>query len=195
MLLSEICGLVSVGRPLWREDGSVEVEVTLRLTIDQYVLVSSTLVGLAIRYYFLSECCCLKFAVLFLWGALSDERTGLSKSKLLYDWRSISMSWYRAPLWDLRLYITSCRNVAVWNLLSCFCGSPSLTRRRVCSIPTQWSQSLRTRNHTLLSHLRLPQPGRPGSRIYIPQEQGGPVIHPGAGLEIKKWRNKSVQTK
>jgi hypothetical protein len=48
-------------------------EVTLRLTISQsVVLVSSTLVGLATRYYFLSECCCLKFAVLFLWGALSD---------------------------------------------------------------------------------------------------------------------------
>jgi hypothetical protein len=26
---------------------------------------------------FLSECCCLKFAVLYLWGALSDERMGL----------------------------------------------------------------------------------------------------------------------
>jgi hypothetical protein len=25
----------------------------------------------------LSECCCLEFAVLFLWSALSDERTGL----------------------------------------------------------------------------------------------------------------------
>jgi hypothetical protein len=34
-------------------------------------------VGLATRYYFLSECCCLKFAVLYLWCALSDERTGL----------------------------------------------------------------------------------------------------------------------
>jgi hypothetical protein len=33
--------------------------------------------GLATRYYFLSECCCLKFAVLSLCGALSDERTGL----------------------------------------------------------------------------------------------------------------------
>jgi hypothetical protein len=31
-------------------------------------------VGLATRYYFLSECCCLKFEVLYLWGALSDER-------------------------------------------------------------------------------------------------------------------------
>jgi hypothetical protein len=34
-------------------------------------------VGLATRYFFLSECCSLKFAVLFLWGALSDDRTGL----------------------------------------------------------------------------------------------------------------------
>jgi hypothetical protein len=58
----------------------VEVEVTLRLTVSQSVStswVSSTHVGLAARYYFLSECCCLKFAVLYLWGALSDERMGL----------------------------------------------------------------------------------------------------------------------
>jgi hypothetical protein len=55
----------------------VNVEVTLLLTVRKYILVSSTLVGLATRYYFLSECCCLKFSVLFLWGALFDERTGL----------------------------------------------------------------------------------------------------------------------
>jgi hypothetical protein len=46
-------------------------------SVSQYVLVSSTLVGLATRYYFLSECCCLKFAVLYLLGALSEGRTGL----------------------------------------------------------------------------------------------------------------------
>jgi hypothetical protein len=34
-------------------------------------------VGLATRYYFLSQFRCLKFAVLYVWGALSDERTGL----------------------------------------------------------------------------------------------------------------------
>jgi hypothetical protein len=51
-------------------------EVQSYFTTDS-VLVSSTLVGLATRYYFLSECCCLKFAVLYLRGALSDERTGL----------------------------------------------------------------------------------------------------------------------
>jgi hypothetical protein len=110
MLLSESCDLVSVGRPLWREVGSAICnvntqwsesritrnhtllchlrlsqpegqvrwgEVTLRLTVSQYVLVSSTLVGLATRYYFLTEGCCLKVAILFLWGALSDERTCL----------------------------------------------------------------------------------------------------------------------
>jgi hypothetical protein len=49
----------------------VEVKVILRLMVSRYVLVSGTLVGLATRYYL------LKFAVLFLWGALSDERTCL----------------------------------------------------------------------------------------------------------------------
>jgi hypothetical protein len=34
-------------------------------------------------------------------------------------------------------------------------------------------ESLRTQNHTLLSYLKLPQTG---SRIYIPQEQGGPIV-------------------
>jgi hypothetical protein len=68
---------------------------------------------------------------------------------------------------------------------------------------TQWSESIRTRNHTLLSHLRLPQPGGPGSRMYIPQEEGGPVIPPGTGLPLRRllrlaglrWRNRMVQSK
>jgi hypothetical protein len=86
-------------------------------------------VGLATRYYFLSECWCLKFAVLFLWGALSDERTGL-----------------------------------------------------------EFAESRRSRNYTrtLLSHLKLPQPGGPDSRIYIPQEQGGPVKPPGTGFPLRR---------
>jgi hypothetical protein len=55
------------------------------------------------------------------------------------DGQSVSMSCYRAPLWDLRPDITSCRNVAVWNLRSCFCGVPSLTRRRVCNLQCKHS--------------------------------------------------------
>jgi hypothetical protein len=38
-------------------------------------------------------------------------------------------------------------------------------------------KSRRTHGHILLSHLWLTQPGGPGSRIYIPQEQGG-QLHP-----------------
>jgi hypothetical protein len=44
------------------------------------------------------------------------------------------------------------------------------------------SKSRETHGHILLSHLRIPQPGGPGPRIYIPQEQGGPVIPPGTGF-------------
>jgi hypothetical protein len=38
----------------------------------------------------------------------------------------------------------------------------------VCSAITQWSESSRTRNHTLLSHPRLPQPRGPDSGTHIP---------------------------
>jgi hypothetical protein len=56
----------------------VEVEVTLRLAVSQSVCLGvEPALRLVTRHYFLSVCCCLKFAVLFLWGALSDERTGL----------------------------------------------------------------------------------------------------------------------
>jgi hypothetical protein len=130
-LLSESCGRVFAGCPLWREAGSVnvEVEVTLRLT----------------------------------------------------DSQSVSMTWYRAPLWDLRPDI-----IPVGMLLSESCGLVS-TRRPLWredgsaawSVLTQWSESFRTRNHTLLSHLRLPQTGGPGSRVYIPQEKGWRSYTPG----------------
>jgi hypothetical protein len=85
---SGICCPISVGRPLWREAGSV-------LCKPQ----SSHMSVGEVR-----------------WGYFTT------------DGQSVSMSWYRAPLWDLRPDITSCRNFAVWNLRSCFCGVPSLTR-------------------------------------------------------------------
>jgi hypothetical protein len=59
----------------------------------------------------------------------------------------------------------------------------------VCSAITQWSESRRTRDHTLLSPLRLPQPGGPSSRIYIPQEQGSPVIPRGTGFPPNKVKH------
>jgi hypothetical protein len=40
----------------------------------------------------------------------------------------------------------------------------------------------RTCNHTLQSRLRLPQPGGPGSRTYIPQELGCPDVSAGTAF-------------
>jgi hypothetical protein len=114
----------------------------------QYVLVSSTLVGLATRYYFLSKCAVWNLRSCIYW-APSLTRGRVSNSKLLYDWRLVSMSWYRAPLWDLRPDITSCRNVAVWNLRCCFCGAPSLTRGRLCNLQC---------NHSMVRVAQNPQP-------------------------------------
>jgi hypothetical protein len=78
-------------------------------------------------------------------------------------------------------------------LLSEICGLVSEGRplwredgSTIYSVITQWSESLKTRNHTLLSHLRLPQSGGPDSRIYIPQEQGYPVIPPGTGFSLRR---------
>jgi hypothetical protein len=71
----------------------------------------------------------------------------------------------------------------IWGLLSVGCPSWQKDVSAICSVITQWSESSRTCSHTLLSHLRLPQPGGLGSRIYeyIPREQGGPVIVPALG--------------
>jgi hypothetical protein len=107
------------GGKLW---GEVRLLYDWRSVI---VLVSSTLVGLATRYYFLSECCCLKFPLLFLWDTLSDERSA------------------------------------------------------ICSVITQWSESRRTRNHTLLPHLGLLQTWRAWFPYFHPPGTGWPSYIPG----------------
>jgi hypothetical protein len=98
------------------------------------------------------------------------------------DGKSASLSWCRAPIWGpWQIFIT------VGHLRSSCWVAPSLTRWGVCNLLVQfavplWTKSWRTHDYILLSHTRLPQPGGPGPCIYIPQEQGGPVIPPGTGL-------------
>jgi hypothetical protein len=68
----------------------------------------------------------------------------------------------------------------------CYFIAPWQTRGRVCNLlllpvlasaVPLGSESSGTQYHILLSQfLRLHQPGGPGPRIYIPQEQGGPDI-------------------
>jgi hypothetical protein len=123
-----------------------------------------------------------------LWCVPYKELTSLtgqpmSKSKLIYDWWSDSQYvLVSSPPWDLWSDITFCRKVAVWKLWSCFCGTPSLMTGWVCSLQCNRSMVWVAQNHTLLSHLRLPEPAGSGFRIYISQEQGGPVIPPDTGF-------------
>jgi hypothetical protein len=78
----------------------------------------------------------------------------------------------------------------VWHLRVPCCGVPSLTRGLVYNLlvklllgiakaVTLGSKSHRTRDHILLSHMRITVPGGPVLRVYIRQEKGGPVIPPG----------------
>jgi hypothetical protein len=82
------------------------------------------------------------------------------------------------------------------HLQVCYFVASSLTRGWVCNLllllvlanaVPLGPESRGTEDHSLLSQfLRLPQSGGPGPRIYIPQEQGGPVIPPGAGFPFRR---------
>jgi hypothetical protein len=85
----------------------------------------------------------------------------------------------------------------VWHLPVSWCGAPFLKRGWACNLLVQLllgpdrrvtlgSKFILSRDHILLSHLSLHQPGRLGSRIYIPQEQGGPVIPLSTGLTFRQ---------
>jgi hypothetical protein len=110
-----------------------------------------------------------------------------SQSYIMTDSESASLSWCQAPIWDLRPIFLSLE-IVFRQLWICYFVAPSLTRGWVCNLllllvltsaVPLGSESLETQDHTLLfQFLRLPQPGGPGPRIYIPQEQGGPDIPP-----------------
>jgi hypothetical protein len=86
----------------------------------------------------------------------------------------------------------------VWHWRSSYCGAHSLTRGWVCNLLVQLLlglitaaslgfKSRRTHDHTLLSHMRLLQPGGPGPRIYLAQEQDDPVIPPANGFPFQRF--------
>jgi hypothetical protein len=85
-----------------------------------------------------------------------------------------------------RYYFLSVCCCLICGLVSVGCPLRREDGSAICSVITQWFELRRTRKHTLLSHQRLPQPEGPGSRIYIPQAQGGPVIPPGIGFPLRR---------
>jgi hypothetical protein len=121
-----------------------------------------------------------------------------SKSNLYYDRQSVGQSFlvpgtHLGPAtnfsFSLKFYLGSC---VLWYFVA-----PSLTRGRVCnlllllvlasSVPLG-SESHGTQDYILLSQFsRLHQPGEPGPRIYISQEQSGPVIPPGTGFPFCRF--------
>jgi hypothetical protein len=83
----------------------------------------------------------------------------------------ISFSWRHAP-WDSRPIFFSQLNT---------CGHSSyVTSSLKRGVPrVLWP-------HFTVSDSRLPQPGGPDPRSYIPQEQGGPIIPPGTGFHFRR---------
>jgi hypothetical protein len=99
--------------------------------------------------------------------------------------QSVTLSWCQAPIWGPIPDFCYYQTVRV-----CWCGAASLTRGRVCSLQLLLvlasavilgSHSCRTHDHILLSQIRPSPTWGPGPRIYVPQEQGGPVMAPHTG--------------
>jgi hypothetical protein len=111
-----------------------------------------------------------------------------SKSKLYYDRRSVGQPiLVSSPILDPRPNFYYCQTVAsmlMWGTLFNVRRGLSFTiaavaRRR--SHPRVWIP-LDSWSYFTAWDSKLTQPGGPGSRIYISQEQGDPVILPGTGF-------------
>jgi hypothetical protein len=189
LFFQKIALLFVLGRPLWREDESVICSAICqwpesRRTHNHTLLSHLRLMGsLSVASYNTQG---------LRWKYSNppphrDVHYINRSSKLLYDCQSVShsvsMSWCRAPLWDLQPDITSCRYVSVWKLRSCFCGAPSLTRGRVCNLQCNHSVVLVAQNpwpyFTVSSE--TPSTWRARFPYLYPQEQGGPVVPPALG--------------
>jgi hypothetical protein len=156
LLLFDSCGLVFVGRPLWREDGS-------------FVYVA----GHRQRSLFWFRVPWDSWPYLTLWdltlpfsSPLSTRRLTVevleplfskSESKSHCDWRSVDQQvLVSSPIWG------SWPDITIWQLRSWFSRAPSLMRGRVCLmymllalaiVVFLGSESLGTRDHIILSQI------------------------------------------
>jgi hypothetical protein len=100
---------------------------------------------------------------------------------------SISSSWQRVPQDSRPVILFSNWTLAVMALINILSDERMGLSFTIPAGPCQRSHSqVRIPRdlwpHFTVSDSRLPQPGRPGPHIYIPQELGGPVITPGNGF-------------
>jgi hypothetical protein len=208
--------LLQVGRPLWREDGSV-ICSAITHWLESYRTHNHTLLShlrlpqpgelgphIHIPRNRAAQLHLQALGLLVLWSSsssyiTSDGQSASSslcfklKSNLYYDRRPVGQSvlvsgTHLAPTNNFSPYLFKYFR----QLLVCWCGEPSLTRSLVCrfhfllgiaNATFLSSKSHGTHEHILLSlFLRLPQPGGPGSCIYLPQELGSPVT-------LRNWVN------
>jgi hypothetical protein len=107
----------------------------------------------------------------------------MSQSELLYDWR------FTADQFVLETNpLRPTTSNFIFQLNTCGYNpyvTSSLTRGWVCRLQLLliFGSAVICGSESRGAHdSRLSQPGGPGPRIYIPQEQGGPVIPPGTGF-------------
>jgi hypothetical protein len=164
LLLSESCDFVDVGRSLWWENGSVVYNCCLSLqrchswvrvlreSWPYFTLSDSRYPNMDGKVFvFITHR--KKVAKLYLHAWISISIPA-SQSRNATDGQSISNSWCPVPCAAHdQMFIT------LWTLRSCFCGAPSLARRRIClsymllvlvSIVFLGSESLGTSVHLLL---------------------------------------------
>jgi hypothetical protein len=120
-------------------------------------------------------------------------RLGLTedKSKSHYVRRSVDQSVsVSRPIWGRRPNFCYCQIFAglMWGVLfeertglsfTIASGPRQRSHSQICLMRGSWP-------YFTVSYSRLPQPGGPDPRIYIPQEQGGPVILPGTVFHFRR---------
>jgi hypothetical protein len=117
---------------------------------------------------------------------VSQLNSAHSQSYVTTDGQSTSLSWCQAPIWGLRFLL--CQRVASLSMWGALSDERTGLPFGIASGPRQQSflsQSPATHYHILLSQIRDSPTREPGPRIYIPQEQGDPVISPGTGFSFR----------
>jgi hypothetical protein len=135
------------------------------------------------------------------------------KSKLNYDRQSVGQSVlvsgpHLEPMTRFFFFFSlTMAGLLLWGTLSDERMSLSFTPTIAsghCQISHSRVQVSQNSDHMLLSHLRLPQSGGPGSPVFIsPKKQGGPVISPCTGFPFRRllrltglwWRYSNPKSK
>jgi hypothetical protein len=107
------------------------------------------------------------------------------------DGRSASLSWYQAPIWGPRPGFYYCQTVSGLLIRGAFsdertdlCFTTAAGHRQRSQPEVRVPRD--SWQYFTVSDSRLPQPGRPGPRIYIPHEQGCPITLSCTGLLFRR---------